>query len=175
MYSVSATAGRSFLLITARTCLPRSSSISARSSSSRGLDTSNTARIRDDLRSLFRALSMPIRSTSPEAFSLMPAVSASISVMPPRVTCSSIMSLVVPASGDTIAFSYPEIRLRIVLLPTFGLPTIAAGIPLSSFCPASYLFIREERSAARFPTSSVSLSLSASSTSSSGKSISAAI
>ena len=91
------------------------------------------------------------------------------------VTRSSKTSLVVPASFDTMARSKPAIRFRSVLFPTLGLPTIAAGTPLSSFCPESYPVSSSESCLLTSMIPDSSRSLSASSTSSSGKSISAAI
>ena len=49
----------------------------------------------------------------------------------------SLYKNVVPAIGVTMAFSKPDIAFKRVLLPTFGLPTIAVLMPCLIFAPIS--------------------------------------
>ena len=85
--------------------------------------------------SLPSVLSIPIFSISSED-SLMPAVSMNRKGSPPRVTTSSMVSRVVPATGDTIALSSPRRELRSVLFPAFTGPTIDTDIPFFRALPA---------------------------------------
>ena len=62
----------------------------------------------------------------------MPPVSMSVIVLPFHVVSKYILSRVTPGVSSTIEMRSPAILLKSVLLPTFGLPTIAAMVfPIS--------------------------------------------
>ena len=83
-----------------------------------------------------RVRSMPIRS-SRSSVARMPAVSMKRKRTPSMTVCSSIRSRVVPAISETIALSSFSSRLSSVLLPTFGAPTIATGMPSFRALPSA--------------------------------------
>mmetsp|Transcript_27572 Transcript_27572/g.70244 ORF Transcript_27572/g.70244 Transcript_27572/m.70244 type:complete len:340 (+) Transcript_27572:685-1704(+) len=71
---------------------------------------------------------------------LMPAVSMSLTLWPPgSVTSVSTASRVVPLMSHTMTRSSPQMALSRLLLPTFGLPTIATARGVSSSRIASPL------------------------------------
>ena len=71
----------------------------------------------------FKAFSIPIFSILSYVY-LNPAVSINLTVFPPNVMVSSIISLVVPGISEIIAFSSFNKPLRIVDFPTLGFPRI---------------------------------------------------
>ena len=60
---------------------------------------------------------------------LKPAVSINLTIFPPIVMVSSIISLVVPGISEIMAFSSFKRAFNIVDLPTLGLPKIITLIP----------------------------------------------
>ena len=75
-----------------------------------------------------RAFAIPIFSILSIVF-LKPAVSINLTIFPPIVIVSSIISLVVPGMSEIMAFSSFKIAFNIVDLPTLGLPKIITLIP----------------------------------------------
>ena len=84
---------------------------------------------------------------------------------------SSIISLVVPAIDDVIAFSSFKKQFNKVDLPTFGFPAITIGIPSLIAFPYLKDFINLLIFTSIFSKRIISFSLTANSTSSSLKSI----
>ena len=107
---------------------PAQSATSCLSSSVRGAEPSNTARMRPASSMARRLRRMPSASTT-SPVSRRPAVSRRVTRTPPSITACSTTSRVVPAMGVTMARSKPAKRLSRVLLPTLGLPTMAASTP----------------------------------------------
>ena len=68
---------------------------------------------------------------------LTPAVSIKLSFTPPNIILPSTMSLVVPLTSVTIAFSSSKRALSKLDLPTFGLPRIMVLIPSFNVLPSS--------------------------------------
>ena len=78
----------------------------------------------------------PVAAFDPEAFDQilrwrMPAVSTSLTGMPSRVVVSVTRSRVVPGMSVTMARSCSSRRLKRLLLPTLGGPTMARVKPWS--------------------------------------------
>ena len=79
---------------------------------------------------------IPILSTK-SSLSLIPAVSVRFILIPDNFICSLILSLVVPATSVTIAFSCLLKRLSMEDFPTLGFPTITVSIPSFIILPLS--------------------------------------
>ena len=84
---------------------------------------------------------MPMRSMVSSVF-LSPAVSMKRKSSPLMVVVSSMMSLVVPCTSETIALSSCSKALSSVDFPTFVFPTIATGIPFFTAFPVLKLSAR---------------------------------
>ena len=77
---------------------------------------------------IVRLFSIPIFSTT-SSDSLIPAVSIIFKITLSNIIVPSTMSLVVPGTFVTIAFSSSNSEFRRLLFPTFGLPMIPTFIP----------------------------------------------
>ena len=90
----------------------------------------------DDCLILLRVLMTPSASIS-STVSLKPAVSIKRNEKPPRVITSSMVSLVVPGMGDTIALSSSKSTFSSVDFPALGFPAMVTGMPFLMAFPAS--------------------------------------
>ena len=106
------------------------------SSSFNSTELSNTAIITSLSFAAFLDFSIPICSILSFAF-LMPAVSIILKGIPSIITCSSMISLVVPAISVTIALSSFSIEFNKEDFPAFGLPIIASLRPSFNIFPFS--------------------------------------
>ncbi len=119
---------RSDLLVTIIAGRVDAWSTSASSSRVIGCEASRTTSTKSASASASIDLRMPIDSASSRA-SRMPAVSTSLTGMPPIATVSLTRSRVVPGVAVTMARSRSTRRLNKLDLPTFGRPTIASVNP----------------------------------------------
>ena len=132
--SISTASSKSLLLTMITQGLPSAASRMASSSAVRPALPSITQITSSESCSRRRLFSTPIFSTK-SSVERMPAVSASTSGTPSNSSCSSITSRVVPAYCETIARSSRSSALSRLLLPTFGLPTIAVRKPSRRILP----------------------------------------
>ena len=121
-----------------------------------------------------RARCTPIISTV-SWVSRSPAVSTSWRGMPSTLISTFNRSLVVPGTSVTIAASSPANMLRILDLPTLGLPTNATVIPCASLRPCSACTNSALVDVTSVSRVSPTLACSSISISSSGKSMAASI
>ena len=101
---------------------------------SKGREESKTASTTSASASFFMVLSMPMRSIL-SSDSLMPAVSMKRKSRPLTFIVSSIVSLVVPGTSETMALSSPSNVFSNVLLPALAGPAMATGMPLRMAFP----------------------------------------
>ena len=120
------------------------------------------------------ALSIPIFSIVLSVF-LIPAVSINRNIKPLIINLSSIISLVVPAISETIAFSSFKSEFKRVDFPALGDHMMVTGIPFLMALPVLKESIRSLTSLSILNNKFFSLFLSANSTSSSEKSSSNSI